>query len=102
MQAPTHNSTVYVGNLPFFTTRKSNHLGIIHSLLTSQCVIYIGEHLIGHFQQFGNIQEIRMQAERGFAFVRMETHEGAAMAITKLQGANINGRPARVRINTIV
>ncbi|KAI8056088.1 hypothetical protein BDF22DRAFT_323542 [Syncephalis plumigaleata] len=74
MQAPTHNSTVYVGNLPFFTTR---------------------EHLIGHFQQFGNIQEIRMQAERGFAFVRMETHEGAAMAITQLQGANINGRPAR-------
>ncbi|RKP24997.1 hypothetical protein SYNPS1DRAFT_16304, partial [Syncephalis pseudoplumigaleata] len=74
MQAPAHNSTVYVGNLPFFTTR---------------------EHLISHFQPFGNIQEIRMQAERGFAFVRMETHEGAAMAITKLQGASINGRPAR-------
>ncbi|KAI9599396.1 hypothetical protein BDF19DRAFT_410055 [Syncephalis fuscata] len=74
MQAPMHNSTVYVGNLPFFTTR---------------------EHLISHFQQFGGIHEIRMQAERGFAFVRMETHEGAAMAITKLQGANINGRPAR-------
>ncbi|RKP10473.1 hypothetical protein THASP1DRAFT_11378, partial [Thamnocephalis sphaerospora] len=74
MQAPAHNTTVYVGNLPFFTTR---------------------EHLIAHFQQFGGIYEVRMQAERGFGFVRMETHEGAAMAIAKLQGANINGRPAR-------
>jgi len=70
-QTPQFNSTVYVGNLTPYTTQ---------------------EQLIPLFQQFGYIIEVRMQVDRGFAFVKMDTHENAAMAIVSLQGTIINGR----------
>ncbi|KAH8600448.1 hypothetical protein B0O99DRAFT_649241 [Bisporella sp. PMI_857] len=34
-------------------------------------------------------------ADRGFAFVKMDTHENAAMAICQLSGYNVNGRPLK-------
>ena len=37
----------------------------------------------------------RFQADRGFAFVKMDTHENAAMAICQLNGYNVNGRPMK-------
>jgi len=40
--------------------------------------------------------DLRLQADRGFAFVKLETHEKAANAIARLAGAMINGRPAKV------
>lgn len=70
-QTPHYNSTVYVGNLPPSTTQ---------------------EHLMPYFQPFGYIIEVRMQADRGFAFVKLDTHENAANAIVNLQNTNINGR----------
>jgi len=71
-QAPQYNSTVYVGNLTPYTTQ---------------------DQLVSLFQQFGYIIEVRMQVERGFAFVKMDTHENAAMAIVQLQGkTTLNGR----------
>ncbi|CAB4422766.1 unnamed protein product [Rhizophagus irregularis] len=70
-QTPHYNSTVYVGNLTPSTTQ---------------------EHLMPYFQQFGYIIEVRMQADRGFAFVKLDTHENAASAIVNLQNTNINGR----------
>ncbi|CAG8785751.1 8001_t:CDS:2, partial [Cetraspora pellucida] len=42
-QTPHYNSTVYVGNLPPYTTQ---------------------EHLLPYFQPFGYIIEVRMQADR--------------------------------------
>jgi len=33
-----------------------------------------------------------MQADRGFAFVKLDTHEHAAMAIVQLQGQMVHGR----------
>jgi len=74
VQTPLHNTTVYIGNLPFYTTQ---------------------EQLAPYFQQFGFIMEIRMQSDRGFAFVKMDNHENAAKAIAMLQGTNINGRIVR-------
>ncbi|CAG8568239.1 5678_t:CDS:10 [Ambispora leptoticha] len=70
-QTPQYNSTVYVGNLPAYTTQ---------------------EHLIPYFQPYGYIIEVRMQADRGFAFVKLDTHENAAHAIVNLQQTTINGR----------
>ncbi|KAF7319957.1 hypothetical protein MKEN_00779600 [Mycena kentingensis (nom. inval.)] len=73
-QTPAYNTTVYVGNLVPFCTQAD---------------------LIPLFQSIGYLSEIRMQADRGFAFVKLDTHEHAAMAIVQLQGQNVHGRPIK-------
>jgi nucleolysin TIA-1/TIAR len=73
-QTPNFNSTVYVGNLVPYCTQAD---------------------LIPLFQSIGYLQEIRMQADRGFAFVKLDTHEHAAMAIVQLQGQMVHGRPIK-------
>jgi len=73
-QTPAYNTTVYVGNLVPYCTQAD---------------------LIPLFQSVGYLSEIRMQADRGFAFVKLDTHENAAMAIIQLQGQIIHGRPIK-------
>ena len=73
-QTPDFNSTVYVGNLIPYTTQAD---------------------LIPLFQGYGYIVEIRMQADRGFAFVKLDAHHNAAMAITHLQNQLVHGRPIK-------
>ncbi|EKD14805.1 RNA recognition domain-containing protein [Drepanopeziza brunnea f. sp. 'multigermtubi' MB_m1] len=73
-QTPAWQTTVYVGNLTPYTTQND---------------------LIPLFQNFGYVVETRFQADRGFAFVKMDTHENAAMAICQLSGYNVNGRPLK-------
>ncbi|ORX79519.1 hypothetical protein K493DRAFT_321041 [Basidiobolus meristosporus CBS 931.73] len=73
-QSPQHNTTIYAGNLAPYTTQ---------------------EQLYPLFQQYGYIIDIRMQVDRGFAFVKLDTHENAAMAIVSLHGAVVNGRPLK-------
>jgi nucleolysin TIA-1/TIAR len=68
------NTTVYVGNLAPYTTQAD---------------------LIPLFQTVGYLQEVRMQADRGFAFIKLDTHEHASQAITQLQGQLIHGRPIK-------
>ncbi|KAL1762470.1 hypothetical protein FB107DRAFT_285424 [Schizophyllum commune] len=70
-QTPAYNTTVYVGNLVPYCTQAD---------------------LIPLFQTIGYLSEIRMQADRGFAFVKLDTHEHAAMAIVQLQGQMVHGR----------
>lgn len=70
-QTPAYNSTVYVGNLVPYCTQAD---------------------LIPLFQSIGYLSEIRMQADRGFAFVKLDTHEHAALAIVQLQGQMVHGR----------
>lgn len=70
-QSPAHNTTIYVGNLVPYTTQAD---------------------LAPLFQGFGYIVEIRMQADRGFAFVKLDSHENAARAIVNLQGVPVHGR----------
>lgn len=72
--APPHNTTVYVGNIPPFATQND---------------------LIPLFSHYGYIVEIRMQPERGFAFVKLDTHENAASAIVNLAGQVACGRPIK-------
>ncbi|KAF9897531.1 hypothetical protein BX616_005446 [Lobosporangium transversale] len=74
-QAAPFNTTVYVGNLPPHTTQ---------------------EDLIPFFQPFGMVVDIRLQVDRGFAFVKLDSHDKAANAIVRLSGTMINGRPAKL------
>lgn len=73
-QTPQWQTTVYVGNLTPYTTQND---------------------LVPLFQNFGYVVETRFQADRGFAFVKMDSHENAAMAICQLSGFNVNGRPLK-------
>ncbi|KAG8907755.1 hypothetical protein FRB99_002254 [Tulasnella sp. 403] len=73
-QTSPYNTTVYVGNLVPYCTQAD---------------------LIPLFQSIGYVSEIRMQPDRGFAFVKLDTHENAAMAIVQLQGQVVHGRPIK-------
>lgn len=73
-QTPAWQTTCYVGNLTPYTTQND---------------------LVPLFQNFGYVVETRFQADRGFAFVKMDTHENAAMAICQLSGYQVNGRPLK-------
>jgi len=73
-QTPQWQNTVYVGNLTPYTTQND---------------------LVPLFQNFGYVTETRFQSDRGFAFIKMDTHENAAMAICQLNGYNVNGRPLK-------
>ena len=49
------------------------------------------------FASYGAMLECRMQHQRGFAFVRLATHEAAASAIAELQGVMLHGRPLKTQ-----
>ncbi|PHZ14886.1 uncharacterized protein RHIMIDRAFT_249799 [Rhizopus microsporus ATCC 52813] len=74
-QTPAYVTSIYVGNIPVSITQHD---------------------LVQPFQRFGYIQEVKFHADRGFAFVKMDTHENAANAIVHLQGMNINGNIAKL------
>lgn len=71
-------TTVYVGNLTPYTTQND---------------------LVPLFQNFGYVVETRFQSDRGFAFVKMDTHDNAANAICSLSGYNVNGRPMKCSVS---
>jgi nucleolysin TIA-1/TIAR len=76
-QTPQWQTTCYVGNLTPYTTQND---------------------LVPLFHNFGYVLETRLQADRGFAFIKMDTHENAAMAICQLNGYNVNGRPLKCSV----
>jgi len=70
-QAPSNNTTVYVGNV------------------TAE----ISEHALRQvFNDYGIIEEIKTQPDKGFAFVRYGNHESAARAIVGAHGRMIGSR----------
>lgn len=77
-QTPQHMTTVYVGNLSPYTNQSE---------------------LLPLFQQYGYVQEVRLQTDRGYAFVKMDSHEGAAQAIVALNNYNINGKPLKLGVS---
>ncbi|KAF7727996.1 hypothetical protein EC973_006761 [Apophysomyces ossiformis] len=74
-QSPPYHTTVYIGNLPHGITQQD---------------------LAPYFQQYGYVSDIRLQSDRGFAFVKMDTHANASTAIFALQGFQLGGRPAKL------
>ena len=77
-QTPQWQTTCYVGNLTPYTTQND---------------------LVPLFSNFGYVTETRFQSDRGFAFVKMDTHENAAMAICQLSGFHVNGRPLKCSVS---
>jgi nucleolysin TIA-1/TIAR len=64
------NSTVYVGG--------------IQSELTDEL-------MREHFSQFGQVQDVRIFKDKGYAFVRMDSKDSATRAIIAVHGSQING-----------
>lgn len=73
-QTTSTNSTVYVGNLP---------PDLSESVLATT------------FQNYGTIEEIRVQKGKGYGFVKFQTHEQAARAIVAANETTVGGRPIR-------
>ncbi|KAG1210543.1 hypothetical protein G6F35_010584 [Rhizopus arrhizus] len=69
-QTPAYVTSIYVGNIPPHVSQND---------------------LVQQFQRFGFVTEVKFQADRGFAFVKMDTHENAANAIVHLQNMIIHG-----------
>lgn len=74
-QSPSWQTTVYIGNLAPFTP--PNELATL-------------------LQNFGYVVDFKYQQDRGYVFVKYDSHERAAMAITHLSGMQVNGRILRV------
>ncbi|OMJ11956.1 Nucleolysin TIA-1 isoform p40 [Smittium culicis] len=70
-QTSPYNNVVYCGNLASFTQQ---------------------DHLLRLFIQYGNVTDIRMQPNRGFAFVKMDSHENATTSIVNINGMFLNGK----------
>jgi len=68
------NTTVYIGNL----APETNELM-----------------LRTNFQEFGTIEEIKMQLDKGFGFVRYNQHDSAARAIVGVNGRMIGSKAVR-------
>ena len=73
-QAPPSNTTVYVGNLNDNVENSD---------------------LLPHFQGFGYVVEIRVMADKGYAFVKLDTHQAAANAIVNVNGTMIQDRQVK-------
>lgn len=80
-QTPEWQTTVYTGNLTPYTTQND---------------------LVPLFQNFGFVTESRFQSDRGFAFIKMDTHANAANAICRLNGYLVNGRPLKCSVSAMI
>lgn len=74
-QAPSWQSTIYVGNLSPYTSTAE---------------------LLPLLQSFGYIVGFKHQPDRGYAFVKYDGHEVATIAILQLSGYPIAGRALKV------
>uniref|UniRef100_A0A1I8FHT6 RRM domain-containing protein n=1 Tax=Macrostomum lignano TaxID=282301 RepID=A0A1I8FHT6_9PLAT len=68
------NTTVYVGGINY---------GLCGSLSETA------------FQEFGIIHEVRIFKEKGYAFIRFDTHEAAAKAIVQRHGREVGGQACK-------
>ncbi|XP_028250695.1 paraspeckle component 1 isoform X2 [Parambassis ranga] len=75
----TQRSRLFVGNLP---------VDIPEEKFTSM------------FAKYGNVNEVFINRERGFGFIRLETRTLAEIAKTELDGTILNNRPLRIRFAT--
>jgi len=71
-QTPPSNTTVYIGNLSPDVTDEQ----LLRTI----------------FEEYGQIQEIRMQKDKGFAFLRFGSHEQAARSICSVHGRAIGSK----------
>ena len=73
--ASEYNTTVYVGGL-------DKHK--------------VNERLLREtFAKFGPIDEIRLFEEKGYGFIKFQTHDAVTTAICEMTGATVNGCQVR-------
>lgn len=70
-QTPAWQTTVYIGNLPQLLSQAD---------------------LVPLLQNYGYIVDLKFHPDKGCAFVKYDTHEGATYAIMQLAGYALNGR----------
>jgi len=73
-QTPLSNTTIYIGNLSPETTERQ---------------------IRDVFEEYGRIEEVRIQGDKGYAFARYGTHQTAATAILNGTGKIIGMRTIR-------
>jgi len=76
MASPT-NVTVYVGNMD---------IGVPEEMIRAA------------FEPYGAIEELRLQKDKGFCFVKYASHEQAARAIVGVTGKVIGTKAVKVRV----
>ncbi|XP_074641690.1 nucleolysin TIAR-like [Tubulanus polymorphus] len=76
-QSSPTNSTVYCGGFD------------------PKCVNLSEELLQKHFSEHGQIQEVRIFKDKGYAFIRFADHSQATRAICAMHGADIEGCPVK-------
>uniref|UniRef100_A0A673WS22 TIA1 cytotoxic granule-associated RNA binding protein n=1 Tax=Salmo trutta TaxID=8032 RepID=A0A673WS22_SALTR len=93
----------WVGGFPPQTTAtNTKHLSfeeVVNQSSPSNCTVYCGGVTAGLTEQlmrqtftpFGQIMEIRVFPDKGYSFVRFNSHEGAAHAIVSVNGTSIEG-----------
>uniref|UniRef100_A0A8D2ZIR7 RRM domain-containing protein n=1 Tax=Scophthalmus maximus TaxID=52904 RepID=A0A8D2ZIR7_SCOMX len=75
---------------------------------TQRCRLFVGnlpldipeEEFTGMFAKYGKVNEVFINRERGFGFVRLETRTLAEIAKAELDGTIMNNRPIRIRFST--
>jgi len=72
--SPPDNTTVYIGNLAPDVTES-----LLHSI----------------FHEYGDIDEVRMQKDKGYAFIKYKRHEEAARAISCFHGRVIGPKAVK-------
>ncbi|XP_033098808.1 nucleolysin TIA-1-like [Anneissia japonica] len=78
---------------------KKNYEEVVMQATATNCTVYVGSLikditdavLRSYFEGYGTIQEVRVFPDKGYGFVKMDTHENAAAAITNLHGTSIMG-----------
>ncbi|KAG7241081.1 hypothetical protein INR49_026112 [Caranx melampygus] len=75
---------------------------------TQRCRLFVGslpvdipeEEFTSMFAKYGKVNEVFINRERGFGFIRLETRTLAEIAKAELDGTILNNRPIRIRFAT--
>ncbi|XP_030647054.1 nucleolysin TIA-1 isoform X3 [Chanos chanos] len=87
-------------------TGSAKHLSyedVLSQSSPSNCTVYCGgvtsglsDHLMRQtFSPFGQIMEIRVFPDKGYSFIRFDSHEAAAHAIVSVNGTSVEGHPVK-------
>lgn len=83
--------------------QKLDYNTVLSQSSQTNCTVYVGGMQTGltemvmrsAFQNYGNIQEVRVFPDKGYAFIRLSGHDVAARAIVDLHGSTIEGNAVK-------
>lgn len=87
------------GQQPTTNVQRLDYNVILNQASTNNCTVYLGGCMSGLTEQlmreaftgFGNIVEVRVFPDKGYAFIRLDNHADAARAITSKHGTQLEG-----------